>query len=804
MGNNRFTTRVSPKEKVEYDLNKMLINIMRDEYPDDILYKFGKLTATEYTRVATDKFGRRLTPQAPEIQLEERNDLNILTVESGSGKYVEYTVDKTYPTVSERYLDRLLDDEWNYFVEREAARPAPENGLFLINNEIELNPIDFHYGYIARGPSRIQERINDGEPIDDVIRTTFCVFYVENNVALPIPNYQTLEVLLVERGLRYDAIREATAEQVAQFDMSLDGVFTGDRTATRPANPLEEFEYRQLLDRNRDWNYRVRYESGYEPKAPFERDPGDYLKPANYRGTIARSDLYVLEDPNDLFFDLTFQKQTYKEKLREKYEGKMIIGLWPVGGNVFDQNYVDGFTTDNIADGLIYQVRMMINGFWKQVLDDNVFRLYASINNLDIARLAARFDSPYTNIIDDSPAGVDFISGPRGFINLLVEAGGIEPLQGFDAVWNDFPHIVEVDRLDIDEYKQYIDNYSNSNNVFDVDYLKPYEPIGSTAYYTPARILALQRQVQAQAQVNSLRESIQNSWVTFAAEVANLALVSRQMPPIYETRYNETFGSNSGLFKIINTLGSKYKYVFAQNRDSSRKTKDSRSNILEIYDRYRDNWPDAITNIDASNQIVGISKWGQVVNSQQYPVSNAGKNELPRDRDGNIYGELLRDIDYINGMIQAELNVTLIEIDLYNRARQADNLIFELREAIDEASDFVIEIDNLLAEAETITEFQDIYTRITALLAALTSFKDDGMAFCDQVRIDTEAVFKNHLDRLYKGIQYFRQLVNENVETLGISDNADYGIEWSLNASILINQYLPGKVFDNYLPNYQL
>lgn len=826
MAKNRFTVRDKTDEKVEYSLDEMLIDVMRQEFPDDTIFQSGKLTASETTKTS---FVSVNGANGNQIELEVRNGSNVLTISSGSSKYVEYKIDKTFPAASENDLDEILDEEWNYFVREGTLRATTETGLFLINAEIELNPVDFHYEYIARGPHQIESRLTREDDLNEVVRTTFCVFYIENGIALPIPNYQTLEVMLVERGLTYDAIREATAEQLAQFDMVLDGSFIGDRTANKPENPYEEFQFRQVLDRSRDWNYRVRFDSGYRPREPFYRDPGDYLKPPGYAGTTGTSDLYTSLDPEDLLFDLAFQKQTYLEKLREKYEGKMIVGLWPVGTDVYDQNFVDGFTSNVISDGLTYQVRMMINGFWKQVIDDQVFRLYASINNIDLSLLASRPNSPYTNFIEDSPDGGDYISGERGFINLLVQAGGIDALQGFSTVWGDFPHIVEADRLDIAEYKEYIDNYSNSNNAFDIDYLKPYEPAGSTAFYPLARILVLQEQVRTQAEIESLRASIQELWPRLAANVAKLDTIAKSLPANYQILFEQRFGNSSPLFKII-TADSPYKYVKKKRGDL--KEKDSQYNLLTIYENNTRVSAGAFSDDSDADRIVNISNWGRSRGN-----GNPNVYALPRDLSGARIRSLVKSSDYVRDTIRAELFSILTTLDLAaksstgalpaavativenlpafiativgnvqnpivlsagSRVVAADNLIVDLREAVNEASEFVIEIDSLIVNAESIAVFQDIYTRIVTLNTVLDSFNDDGLAFCDQVRIDIERVFKEHLDRLYRAVQYFRQRVHDE-----IGNRSKFGVKWSSNARSIIEQYLPGKSFENYLPSLE-
>jgi hypothetical protein len=804
--NNRFTNRDSKKESVEYDLQKMLVGIMQQEFPDDPIYKSGELTPKKSTQTILG-----IQKNANTLDLEDRNGLNILNVESGSKRYVEYDINKSYPTIDEEDLDELIDEEWSYFIRTDVLRPVTVTGLFLINSEIELNPSDYHDAYLQRGPSQIQRRVADGEDIDTVIRTTFCVFYIENGVALPIPNYQTLEVLLVERGLTYDAIQEATAEQIVEFDMVLDGSFIGDRTASRPNDPLEEFTFRQILDRSNDWNLRVRFDSGYRPKVPFLRDPGDYLKPTDYNGSTGTTDIFLNEDPRDIYFDSVFQRQTYREKLRAKYEGKMVILRWPVP-------YNDALATSNTqieSDDLVFQVRMMINGFWKQVIDPKVFRLYAQINNFDI--------STFTPNRTQEEIGETFeLYGPSGLINLLISANGIEALQnnGIDSpVWNDFPHILEADRLDYDEYRSYLDNFSNGGEAFEIDYLKPYEPIGSILYYPNIRLLALQEQVRAQQEIESLRVNILEYWPILAARVAAMDAIASTLPANYSSYYNSKLGSSSAVFKII-TADSPYKYV--KKKRTGLKEKDSRTNLLEMYERNERISAGAFNRNDDADRIVGISNWGRVwdrtpgpnvtltdaILTRIYPqwavvtlaetlsdVKNVGNRALPRNAGGIRKRNLIKDVNYIRGMISYELAEAIGILNLQNRAVQADNLVSDLRTAISEAKDFVLEIDDLLVAAESIEAFQDIYTRIVTLNTVLASFNDDGLAFCNQVRVDIDSIFVSQLERLYRGVQYFRQRVHDE-----IGNRSKFGVVWSPSARSIIEQYLPGKRFDNYLP----
>jgi len=282
--NNRFTRRNNTKESTDLDMDAVLLRIMQREFPDDPVYAAGRLKLDE-AKSKPEAFNKTNTKPLP---LADRVDNRLFFVD-GKEEYTEYTLDKSYPTVSDLALDTVFDDNWTFFIEPEPPAPPPPKatGLFLINKEIQLNPGDFHDAYIRFGPTTIANRLRTTDE-SSVIRETFCVFYIDNGKALPIPNYQTLEVMLVEAGKTYIDIKEATAEQTTEYDLLIDGVFEGDTTGGKPSI-VEEFEFRKMRDRSIEWNSRVRFDSGYKPKPPFIRDPGDYIKLRGYAGTTGVS-----------------------------------------------------------------------------------------------------------------------------------------------------------------------------------------------------------------------------------------------------------------------------------------------------------------------------------------------------------------------------------------------------------------------------------------------------------------------------------------------------------------------------------
>jgi len=54
---------------------------------------------------------------------------------------------------------------------------------------------------------------------------------------------------------------------------------------------------------------------------------------------------------------------------------------------------------------------------------------------------------------------------------------------------------------------------------------------------------------------------------------------------------------------------------------------------------------------------------------------------------------------------------------------------------------------------------------------------------------------RTEISRIYDGVEIFRQIVYDNV-----GNRNKFGIQWPESAKSIINTYLPGKSFDNYLP----
>jgi hypothetical protein len=296
---------------------------------------------------------------------------------------------------------------------------------------------------------------------------------------------------------------------------------------------------------------------------PLPNVPGVVNNPNN------NSDLYLNEDPDDFYFDLVFQKQTYLEKLRAKFEGKMMILSWPKPYELQSVIGYDGDVTDeanDLTNDKVYWVRMMINGFWKQVVDTKVFRAYAALNGYDIGKLSVTDEESLTDI-----EKYRLLYGEKGLINLLVEAGGITVLADdglASPIWNDFPHIVEADRLDFCEYKKYLDHYNNGGAPFEIEILKPYEPAGSTAYYLPSRIVALSEQVRLQQEFESLRIIVKDRWRQLASSVEEKAKITESLRTDYSKYINILCSDDNEVLNIFVSTRGQWR-LFKKSKDGS-------------------------------------------------------------------------------------------------------------------------------------------------------------------------------------------------------------------------------------------
>ena len=481
MAGNRFTERPDAEDEFANEINEQefLVSELKKEFPNDPVLQQGKL------------FEAQRLPTLPVKGLAKRSlETSLLEIDADvSASYAEYNINKMVPGVDDEELDEILDDEFEFYLDPDDGgfRAPATTGLFLISVEIDDIPFDFHDVYLTSGPEQIPSFIANGLEDDDILNSVFCVWFIERDLARPIPNYKTLEVMLAERSLTYDDIAEADADQMKQFDMRIDGRFKNYPEEDDLGNPLprptiyDEFVSRSVIDRSKNWNPTIRFKAGYvqgesSTGVPFLRDPGDYIKPEQLRGKatyipeldktvpartaklievrrielnsespnmsdkkLAREFLKLRDpledtDPDDKYFDKSFVT-TRRERLRAEYEGKLVLLQWP---GVFNIDIVQNFSDNVVSDDLIFDLRFMMFGHLKQVISLRTLKEIARTNNVD----TSAYD-PVDEIIPPGVAGSDeFIAAMEsldeeqfsalsqitGLINVMVQQGAIEVL----------------------------------------------------------------------------------------------------------------------------------------------------------------------------------------------------------------------------------------------------------------------------------------------------------------------------------------------------------------------------------------
>ena len=318
MADNQFSNR--PGESSDINEREIIVRELLKEFPNDPLLQQGILSPEQKPEVK------------PVTDIAKRNPASgLLEVDADvSAVYAEYNLSKLLPGLDEDALDEALDDEFTTFIVNEpgSGLPVPVvSGLFYITTTM---PGDFHDMYIQYGVERIPEMLASGMDDESIQRNLFCVWYIERNKARPIPNYKTLEVMLVERNLTYDSVAVATADDIRAYDLRLDGRYeqytlTDENGNTLPPPTfIDELVVRQVVNRSPEWNTKIRYISGYRPGKTFNvsiaalgvnflRDPADYVRPKEKRVSMF---IETVEDENGL----TYSRDVLPREARQRQE----------------------------------------------------------------------------------------------------------------------------------------------------------------------------------------------------------------------------------------------------------------------------------------------------------------------------------------------------------------------------------------------------------------------------------------------------------------------------------------------------
>lgn len=342
MADNQFSNR--PGESSGIDEREIIVRELLKEFPNDPLLQQGILSPEQ-------------TPEfKPVTDIAKRNTASgLLEIDADvNAVYAEYSLSKLLPGLDEEQLDDALDDEFATFIINEpgAGLPLPiVSGLFFITT---APPGDYHDMYIQYGVERIPAMMASGMDEDAIQRNLFCVWYIERGKARPIPNYKTLEVMLVERNTTYDSISVATADDILQYDLRLDGryeqytLLDENGNTLPPPTFIDELTVRQVINRSHEWNYKIRYLSGYRPGktfnasiaslgASFLRDPADYVRPAETRATS----YFETIDGTD---GISYTREVLPREARQRQEIAAQVADPVVAAQYGIEDYIDNIT----------------------------------------------------------------------------------------------------------------------------------------------------------------------------------------------------------------------------------------------------------------------------------------------------------------------------------------------------------------------------------------------------------------------------------------------------------------------------
>ena len=119
-----------------------------------------------------------------------------------------------------------------------------------------------------------------------------------------------------------------------------------------------------------------------------------------------------------------------------------------------------------------------------------------------------------------------------------------------------------------------------------------------------------------------------------------------------------------------------------------------------------------------------------------------------------------------------------------------------LKADVDEVYEDMGSIDDRLQRADTAEEFQELLDQILALRTAFEQLDAGGLlteAFGLKSAVDEYLV--DQLKRQYNAIQFMRKKIHRKV-----GNKKKFGIVWPKGPQQILNTYVPGCKFDNYVP----
>jgi hypothetical protein len=133
-------------------------------------------------------------------------------------------------------------------------------------------------------------------------------------------------------------------------------------------------------------------------------------------------------------------------------------------------------------------------------------------------------------------------------------------------------------------------------------------------------------------------------------------------------------------------------------------------------------------------------------------------------------------------------------------ADAADTSIQFASSIIDDVYDDLGEVDDRLSQADSVEDFKTLYEELLEMEALCDGVNNDGLySLGNSLRAGIDGFLRDQLKRQYNAIQYLRKRVYEDSNAWKSSKG--YGIVWPKGPQDILNAYVPGCKFDNFLPN---
>jgi hypothetical protein len=467
--------------------------------------------------------------------------------------------------------------------------------------------------------------------------------------------------------------------------------------------------------------------------------------------------------------------------------------------------------------------------------------------------------------------------GPKGYIQLLIDAGGCTIVQAADGskfindvlagnsdianevepLWNAFPHIVDADDDDLKgvdraEYQEYLDNFSNGGAPFDIEYLEPYEPRGSIKYYPKQQYQDLVNQAIQQGEIDVVKEQIYEIWPGIASLIENTKIQFDQISNL-KSYVTDKLGEDGPLFNVLMSDDGEWSYY--KSKRSGLKLKGSHTQLFKLcaqklriktslneeeedalvsnfqwmktinkgwVEKHRLSLPippvgpgvsiaNAFDNI--VNSVTTTANWSNEIptpfdsSMDIFPGMNAWWASLKSNFISNLFAGTSQGDDYEfpkwRFVAQREHLTSCIvnEIDghvagFYMAASRADSHYGVIYDIINSAHTDVGQLDTAILEADSVEEFADIYERLLIMQNICDELNQPGgmSSLTLELKAEIDMYVKEQLKRQYNMIQYLREKVFLDTK------KKKYGIVWPIGPQNIMNEYVPGCVFDNFQP----